>query len=173
MTAKEGIEQIKRLVFGEQVPAEAAPVAAPEKEKMQDVKTADGKVLVVDKLEVGGNVLIDGIAAPDGDYPLEDGSVLTVAGGSIAEIATKEAEATEPEALTQFKAEFAQFKAEFGAQKQAFAAVQNELAQSKEAFARLLNVVETMSNASVQAPTVAPKAFAEMTPIEKFRATKK
>lgn len=182
MTAKEGIDQIKKLLFGEQpVTAQEAPAQAPAPEqKMQDVKTADGKVLVVDKLEVGGNVLLDGIAAPDGEYPLEDGTILQVAGGLIVELSSpaedlipEEAPAAPaPSEMAQFKAEFEQFKAEFGAQKQAFSAVQSELAANKEAFTQLLSVVELMSNASVQQPVVAPKAFSEMTPIERFRAAK-
>lgn len=175
MTVTEGLEKIKVLLGV--VPAVPAPAPEPEQKLTEDIKTIDGQVLTVDKREVGANVLIAGVAAPDAEYTLEDGTVLTVVGGLVAEIASKaevapELEPPAPMDMSAFKAEFESFKADFGSHKEAFAAVQTELASSKEAFAALLQVVEAISNSSVQAPTQAPQSFIEMTPLQKFRATK-
>ena len=176
MTAKEGIEAIKKLLFSDPaapVPAPAPVAAAPV--KMEQVSTVDGVVLSIDKKEVGGSVMIDGVAAPDAEYQLNDGTFLTVAGGLITAVETKGSEAVDDPnavAMAAFKLEFESFKGEFSQHKQAFAAVQNELATNKAAFAQLMQVVETMSNASVQQPVNVPKTFNEMSPVEKFRASK-
>lgn len=54
--------------------------------KLQEVKTIDGKVIMADKLEIGGICTIDGLPLPDGEYLLEDGSALEIKGGLIMEI---------------------------------------------------------------------------------------
>ena len=77
-----------------------APVA-PIEVKLTDVPLKDGSVLQVDKMEVGGMaslVSADGVVpAPDAEYVAEDGTVITVMGGLIAEIATATEEAPEAE----------------------------------------------------------------------------
>jgi len=84
--------------------------------KLDDITLNDGTILTVDKMEVGANATIttaDGVVtAPDGEYTSQDGTVITVMGGLVAEIATKQEEATEaPEtapaamdAITELKA---------------------------------------------------------------------
>ena len=91
MTITEKLKEIARLAFGDQVPP-AAPAPTPETTapaKMESVTTLDGTVLEIDKKEVGGTVLIGGVAAPDAKYSLEGGTTLTVVGGLIAEIETE------------------------------------------------------------------------------------
>jgi hypothetical protein len=77
-----------------------APVA-PIEVKLTDVPLKDGTMLQVDKMEVGGManvVTADGVTpAPDAEYVAEDGTVITVMGGLIAEIATAEVEVEVPE----------------------------------------------------------------------------
>lgn len=54
-----------------------------------DLTTTDGKVLSIDPaLEVGATVMMDGADAPDGDYTMESGEVITVVGGKITAIVT-------------------------------------------------------------------------------------
>lgn len=54
-----------------------------------DLTTTDGKVLSIDPaLEVGATVMMDGADAPDGDYTMESGEVITVASGKITAIVT-------------------------------------------------------------------------------------
>ena len=94
MTSKEAIEKIKVMLFGEQV--QPVPEPQPDKVQMAEVKTADGKILQVDKMEVGGNVVMNDGPAPDGEYELENGTVVSVAGGLINEISAKAEETQEP-----------------------------------------------------------------------------
>lgn len=54
-----------------------------------DLTTTDGKVLSIDPaLEVGATVMMDGADAPDGDYTMESGEVITVVSGKITAIVT-------------------------------------------------------------------------------------
>jgi hypothetical protein len=58
--------------------------------KSIDWPMADGRIMVVDtnaeEPAVGDAVMIDGTAAPDGDYPMADGRTVKVADGKITEI---------------------------------------------------------------------------------------
>jgi hypothetical protein len=79
-----------------------APVEAPTAEvKLEDVMLKDGNVLQVEKMEVGAMANMvnpDGVMpAADGEYVAEDGTVITVMGGLIAEIASAVEEAPEVE----------------------------------------------------------------------------
>jgi hypothetical protein len=55
-----------------------------------ELKTIEGNVVGVDKLEPGGTITIDGATPADGSYTLETGEVVTVMGGVIGEVSTKE-----------------------------------------------------------------------------------
>lgn len=174
---KEKLELIRKFVFGEQTPTPPAPPAEHAKLETQDLKTTDGKVLTVDKLEVGGNVLLDGAAAPDGEYNLENGNVLQVAGGLIVELSTGTEDAipeeTPAEQMAKFTAEVSALRNEFNSHKEAFAAAQSELQKQKEAFGNLLTVVEALAQAPATPPAQAPKKqWHEMSALEKFRASK-
>jgi len=81
MTPKETIAEIKRMLgFSVEEPAPApAPVGTV-------YKLADGTEVTIDKLEIGGKVLIGDQAAPDGVHNLEDGTAVTVAEGVITEV---------------------------------------------------------------------------------------
>ena len=178
MNASEKIAQLKKLLFGEQTPPtptpdqKGEPTPAPAK-MTKEVKTVDGKTLVVDDLAVGANVLLDGAAAADGEYTLEDGSKLQVAGGQIVELSSKTEDLIPEETMAKFAAELTALKVEFGTHKEAFAATQSELATQKQAFAQLLEVVSALSNQPTQPPIQQPaKSFSEMTPLERFRASK-
>lgn len=60
-------------------------------EKFSDYKLNDGTMISADKVEVGGSVTINGVAAAAGDYVLEDGSTITVdASGVITAVKPKE-----------------------------------------------------------------------------------
>lgn len=94
MTSKEAIDKIKELFkFADTPGAPAAPPAdgssggsnaAPATTSYQ---TADGQTLVVTgDLAAGSAVSLNGAPAPDADYTLADGTVISIAGGVISNI---------------------------------------------------------------------------------------
>lgn len=64
------------------------PAPAPSPVVLKDAKTSDGKVLSYngDTPQAGQDVMLDGQPAPDGDYQLEDGSVVSVKGSKIVDV---------------------------------------------------------------------------------------
>jgi len=72
------------------------------KEAFIDAKLVDGTIVRYESLEVGLPLMVideagNELPAPDGEHELEDGTMLTVEGGIITEVATKEEEAPEME----------------------------------------------------------------------------
>ena len=78
MDFKKSLEEIK------------ASIKALAGTKALDINLADGKIATSDAPDeaglVGSSVMIDGVPAPDGDMPLADGRVITIAGGKITAI---------------------------------------------------------------------------------------
>ena len=68
----------------EPAPAEPAPAAAADEPKT--IATDKGVLSIDGELAVGAAVTIDGEPAADGEYTAEDGSVIVVADGKVAEI---------------------------------------------------------------------------------------
>lgn len=174
---KEGIEAIKRIVFSTQQPpapaADPAPAPTPG-QKFEDVKTVDGKVISLDKLEVGANALIDGVAAPDGEYQLENGGKLSVVGGLVTELELEPAPAPAPAApaamtIEQLAAEVAELKKQLGtncaAQTQAFAS-------QDQANKLIVEWMEKFADQPIEQPKKKQKSFDDLSPLERFRAQK-
>ena len=95
--------------------AEVEPV---EEQNLASVATDNGELLYDGELEVGTEVFVadaegNQTPAPDGDYALENGNVIVVADGKVAEIVeSKEETAAEDEEVTALKAENESLKAE-------------------------------------------------------------
>lgn len=101
--SKETLDKVKSLIFGEEV-KEVEAEATPEvtEVKLMAAELADGTMVNIDPaLEVGAvvTVEVEGEVAPmpNGDYPLADGTVVTVMEGAITDI--KEVEAEEEEEM--------------------------------------------------------------------------
>ena len=101
--SKETLDKVKSLIFGEEK-TEVAVEATPEvtEVKLMAAELADGTMVNIEPaLEVGAvvTVEVEGEVAPmpNGDYPLADGTVVTVMEGAITDI--KEVEAEEEEAM--------------------------------------------------------------------------
>ena len=101
--SKETLDKVKSLIFGEEV-KEVEAQATPEvtEIKLMAAELADGTMVNIDPaLEVGAMVTVEveGEVAPmpNGEYPLADGTVVTVMEGAITDI--KEVEAEEEEAM--------------------------------------------------------------------------
>jgi len=89
MTRKEAFAKIKELLFGEQ--------------QFEQAKLADGTVVVWEG-ELGTGTALFVIdeagtqqAAPDGEHTLEDGTIVTIAGGLVVTVSPKEQEEEEVE----------------------------------------------------------------------------
>jgi hypothetical protein len=101
--SKETLDKVKSLIFGEET-KEVAVEATPEvtEVKLMAAELADGTMINIEPaLEVGAMVTVEveGEVAPmpNGEYPLADGTVVTVMEGAITDI--KEVEAEEEEAM--------------------------------------------------------------------------
>jgi len=101
--SKETLDKVKSLIFGEEV-KEVEAEATPEvtEVKLMAAELADGTMVNIDPaLEVGAMVTVEVegevMPMPNGDYPLADGTVVTVMEGAITDI--KEVEAEEEEAM--------------------------------------------------------------------------
>ena len=79
------LDQIKKLLFGDAAPQ---PIMAPAPVSLaKDYILVDGTTVSIDKLEVGGMVTVAGIPATEGEYALNDGTVLKVdANGILTEV---------------------------------------------------------------------------------------
>ena len=100
MEAKKALEQIKSLLFSENV----AEVVSQEEVTIEFAEgvLADGTIVKFDKLEAGGIISVvtpDGeIPAPVGEHELEDGTIIIVLEeGIIAEVKMVEADGNEVE----------------------------------------------------------------------------
>lgn len=78
-----------------------------------ELETTDGKILTTpyEDLQVGDEILMDGAPAPDGDWSLVDGTIITVVSGKVDAISSPEAD--DPAAVLAAKdAEIAALKAQ-------------------------------------------------------------
>ena len=98
--SKETLDKVKKLIFGEET-VEATPTEVIEV-KLMSMELADGTMVNVEPaLEVGAMVTVEveGVVAPipNGEYPLADGTLVSISDGAISDI--KEVEAEEEEAM--------------------------------------------------------------------------
>lgn len=138
-TAKEILQKIKAIF--EEVPAPVEPVQMEAKE----YSLADGTKVMIDKLEVGGLVTVEGNPAPEGTHMLADGSsVLLDAAGAIVAITPAEVEEPEmPEVMQDARVDALQTQ---------LAAQEKEIAKQKQAFIELVSLVEKLAEEPAAAP---------------------
>ena len=162
MEAKEILQKVKQY-FNELA-------AAPEIDKMMEAteyELKDGGKVMIDKLEVGGIVMIDGNAALPGEAELADGSKMTIGdNGVITAIEVvkpeeEEEEMVEPiqdmsskfaafETLTSEK--FANYEIKFSAYEQRFADYEVKMKKANKVIDELLKLSTLLVEAPVQAP---------------------
>lgn len=163
-TAKEKIEKLKKILFGEDSPAQ----------KFLSATTADGVALTIEgeSLTEGAAVTLeDGTPAPDGEHTLSDGTVITIAEGKISAI--KAAEPVEKEMAGETKAAIETLKGQLADVLSKFNSQQKEIqtlkadsvkreqafAAQKEAVSKLVEVVEEMANEPAAEPVVKKKSM--------------
>lgn len=170
MNAKEAIEKIRSLLFSEQV----QPMPNPEPANVSqfaEYKTKDGVVLSIDSVEVGGNVVNGDAPAADGEYMLEDGTKIVVAGGVIAEVEKGE----EPNAVAE---EMKKMEQKYASQENQLNATKDELKKLKDLYnsqndtlKQMFSLVEKLASNSVEPPK--ERVTKHWNPaLEAFRAAK-
>jgi len=150
-----------------------APAPAPQPVKMAtDYKTLDGQtVLSISELVVGGDVMIGENAAPDGEYTLDNNTIVQVAAGKIVELSSP-AEDMLPEemkkmqdTITKMSSQIANLEAAINSQKQNFNA---SITTNKE----LMELVVELSEKSIVAPVEKVVDYSTLSPLQKFRLSK-
>jgi len=156
MEAKEILEKVK-LFFNELI----APTPAPTPE--YELKIG-GKV-TIDKLEVGGMVMIDDAPALPGDIELTDGTMITVGDNGVISAITAPTAAPAPgmdmgEKFTAFETttneKFAAYETKFAAYEQRFADYEAKMSKANKVIEELLK----LSTLIVEAPAAAPDGSA-------------
>lgn len=129
--------KFKEKFLGE-VTATPAPEVPAAPVQLSEMKLKDGTVIIVDKLEAGGLVVIGEAPAPPGDYELEDGTKLTVGeGGVITAIEAVEApEAPEQVMQNDYSETFAGIEQKFADYEQKFSAYEARIKTAEDAYAK-------------------------------------
>lgn len=96
---KAALGEVKKALFSEDdmYPAQPGVPAMPPAKPAYTL--ADGTPVKIDKLEIGGTVMVNEMPAPAGDHALADGTIVsTDANGIITNIVPAKVEVEEPEA---------------------------------------------------------------------------
>ena len=143
--------------------------------KMKEAKTVDGLVFAYDGELVIGTAIMDitsGTASPvmDGEYTMEDGNVVTIASGVVAEIASKAEEAPE---LPEVIAPELKYPKEMDTKMSAMqVSLESQISSLKKQVVLLNKVVNEILNTPIQNETKVSKSWEELSPLEKFRLSK-
>ena len=164
----------------------AAPATMPTEEKkpsteqtpevkMKEAKTVDGLVFAYDGELVIGTAIMDitsGTATPimDGEYTMEDGNIVTIASGVVAEIASKAEEAPELPEVVESELKYPK---EMDTKMSAMqVSLESQISSLKKQVVLLNKVVNEILNTPIQNETKVSKNWEELSPLEKFRLTK-
>jgi hypothetical protein len=172
----------------------AAPATMPTEEKkpsteqtpevkLKEAKTVDGLVFAYDGELVIGTAIMDitsGTASPvmDGEYTMEDGNVVKILSGVVAEIASKEAEvetAKTPEEKEKEKEKELvpeEMKKDMYKMSAMQVSLESQISSLKKQVVLLNKVVNEILNTPIQNETKVSKNWEELSPLEKFRLTK-
>lgn len=171
-SAKEAIDQIKSLLFGEEQPPATPPVEpapAPEQKMAKEYKLKDGTIVMVDAVQVGGIVTVNNEPAPDGEHELEDGTKLVTSGGQITEVKPALVAPVVDEEMKQLPAQFGEMKQNFAAQIDELKAT---ITKQDAALKEMFSLLEKVAEFSQEQPIETPVKWEDMTPLQKFRAQK-
>lgn len=92
--AKELVEKFKKTFFDGTPLVTPAPVVTPPPPPVSgqtlatDYKLKDGTAVSIDRLEIGGVALVNGVPAAAGEHELEDGTKITVGEGGVITLVT-------------------------------------------------------------------------------------
>ena len=164
----------------------AAPATMPTEEKkpsteqtpevkMKEAKTVDGLVFAYDGELTIGTAIMDitsGTASPvmDGEYTMEDGNVVKILSGVVAEIESKKVEEIEaPEVI----APELKYPKEMDTKMSAMqVSLESQISSLKKQVVLLNKVVNEILNTPIQNETKVSKNWEELSPLEKYRLSK-
>ena len=143
--------------------------------KMKEAKTVDGLVFAYDGELVIGTAIMDitsGTPSPvmDGEYTMEDGNIVTIASGVVAEIASIKEEAPELPEVVESELKYPK---EMDTKMSAMqVSLESQISSLKKQVVLLNKVVNEILNTPIQNETKVSKNWEELSPLEKFRLTK-
>lgn len=172
MSTKEAIEKIKNMLFNEQPFVAPVPAEVPGAQVFADYKLKDGTIVSIDKVEVGGQVQLNGEPAPDGYHLLEDGTKIEVSKGLIVGVEKEPVEVEMPEEMKKLPVQMSEVNKDIVELKKTIDAQAKLISTQAESLKQMFAVVETIANNSIEQPKEAVKSFDEMSALEKFRAQK-
>ena len=168
MNVSEAIEKIKVMLADNAVQQTEEIASEPLPElvfETYDLK--DGSKIDLSALEIGADAMLvdesgNSVAAPDGEYELADGTMITVVGGMVEGIETPQAELpTSEEAPLEADSQFDEMNATI-----TYLQAENEALKSKlgeleskfnQGFSEMLSVLEGFSKTPVADPIQNPK----------------
>ena len=142
--------------------------------KMKEAKTVDGLVFAYDGELTIGTAIMDitsGTASPvmDGEYTMEDGNIVTIASGVVAEIASKAEEAPELPEVVAPELKMPDMKTQMSNMQ---VSLESQISSLKKQVVLLNKVVNEILKTPIQNETKVSKNWEELSPLEKFRLTK-
>jgi hypothetical protein len=168
MNVSEAIEKIKVMLADNAVAQteEIAPEPATQLVfETYDLK--DGSKIDLSALEIGADAMLvdesgNSVSAPDGEYELADGIMITVVGGKVEGIETPQAEApTSEEAPLEADSQFDEMNATITYLQAENEALKNKLGELEskfnQGFSEMLSVLEGFSKTPVADPIQNPK----------------
>lgn len=167
MNPKDAILKIKALFEDMPMDKKEEPVIEEGKVEMAEYSLMDGTKVLISALEVGGEVkLEDGSLAPDAEHELADGTKIVTVAGIITEVKPVEEEPSiEVEIEAGKKPE--QMESELNSKIESLSAENIELkdkiksleAKTKEGFAQVAELIESMSKVPSSNPIEKPKSY--------------
>ena len=168
MNVSEAIEKIKVMLADNAVvqTEEIAPEPATQLVfETYDLK--DGSKIDLSALEIGADAMLvddsgNSVSAPDGEYELADGTMMTVVGGKVEGIETPQAEEpTSEEAPMEADSQFDEMNSTISYLQAENEALKNKLGELEskfnQGFSEMLSVLEGFSKTPVADPIQNPK----------------
>lgn len=143
--------------------------------KLKEAKTVDGLVFAYDGELTIGTAIMDitsGTASPvmDGEYTMEDGNVVKILSGVVAEIESKKVEEVEAPEVVESELKYPK---EMDTKMSAMqVSLESQISSLKKQVVLLNKVVNEILNTPIQNETKVSKNWEELSSLEKFRLTK-
>lgn len=168
MNVSEAIEKIK-VMLADNAVAQTEEIASEPATQLvfETYDLKDGSKIDLSALEIGADAMLvdesgNSVSAPDGEYELADGTMITVVGGKVEGIETPQAEApTSEEAPLEADSQFDEMNATITYLQAENEALKNKLGELEskfnQGFSEMLSVLEGFSKTPVADPIQNPK----------------